>query len=348
MLTFGVAHYTIAPHFYKLNHNKMPTEFLPVISIVSGLLGLIWGADRFVTGSAGAARSLGIAPLIIGLTIVSIGTSAPEIIVAINASLKEAGGLAIGNAIGSNLANIGLVLGITALVAPLPTQKHLLLQESPILLVVTVIAGITLFDGFLSRTEGLLLLGLLVPVLGFTIFLKLRHLEPEEIKEEGEIVPDLPLKIACLWFVVGLAALLIGSEILVWGAKQVATQFGVSDLIIGLTIIAIGTSLPELAASVMSAMRGHHDIALGNIFGSNLFNIMAVMAMPGLIDQPKLGSEIFFRDYLAMLLITLLLISFIAWVLFHSRQTARQPRVSRLGGIILLAFYCAYCLYLIP
>lgn len=311
-----------------------------LIAVIIGLLGLLWGADRFVAGSASLAKNMGISPLIIGLTIVSIGTSAPEIIVAINASLSEAGDMAVGNALGSNLANIGLVLGITALVAPLPTQRHLIKHEAPILLIVTLVAGLLLMDGHLSRIDGALLLLMLVPVLWITVHQKKNHLTPQEVAEEEEN-PEMPTGSAILWFAIGLAVLLLSSKALVWGAKEVATAFGVSQLIIGLTVVAVGTSLPELAASVVSALRGHHDIALGNIFGSNLFNLMAVMSMPGLIAPLELGSSLFSRDYLAMAALTLLLVAGIAFSL-RNKSSEQTGRLGRRFGSVLVLLYALY------
>ena len=197
----------------------METYLQPLLAIAIGLAGLVWGADRFVVGSAGTARNLGISPLVIGLTIVSIGTSAPEIMVSINAALKGSGELAVGNAIGSNLANIGLVLGITALVAPVPTQRHLLFEEGPTVLAVTALVGLLLFDGFLGRGESLPLLLAIVPLLWLTVRYKSRHPSPEQL-EGGEDIPALSMPAALLWFAIGLAALLASSEALVWGATS--------------------------------------------------------------------------------------------------------------------------------
>ena len=193
----------------------METLVPAALGVLFGLLGLLWGADRFVAGSAGAAKNFGISPLVIGLTIVSIGTSAPEIIVAINASLKDAGDMAVGNAIGSNLANIGLVLGATALIAPIPTQAHLIKQEGPVLLAITLLAGFFLIDGALSRLEGLTLAMIIFPLLVVTVYYKKSHPNPETI-EEGEAIPNMSTATAVLWFLVGLGALLISSEALVW------------------------------------------------------------------------------------------------------------------------------------
>ena len=306
-----------------------------------------WGADRFVEGSAGAARNFGISPMIIGLTVVSVGTSAPEIIVSINASLKAAGELAVGNALGSNLANIGLVLGITALVAPLPVQKHLLREEGPVLLLITALAGLCLYDGWLNRGESIALGLLIIPLLILVVKYKKNHPNPEAINE-AEDIPEFSMGTAILWFVIGLAVLLVSAEITVWGAKSIATHLGVSELIIGLTVVAIGTSLPELAASVMSALRGHHDIAIGNIFGSNLFNLMLVMTSAGAIAPIALGPEVFSRDFAVMALLTLLMVAMIAWALWRAAKSGSPARLSRSVGIIFLAAYGFYYVLLWP
>lgn len=320
----------------------MPDFWLAWIAILGGFIGLIWSADRFVGGSAAIANNLGVSRLVIGLTIVSLGTSAPEIVVSISSALKQAGELAIGNALGSNLANIGLVLAITALIAPMPIQRHLLRQEIPVLLLVTAAAGFTLYDGQLTFHEGLLLAGSLAPLLYFMIRTKKAHPSPEE--DEAEI-PDDSMTTASLWFVVGLAVLIASSELLVWGATSVAEAFEVSPLIIGLTVIAIGTSLPELAASVVSALKGHHDMALGNIIGSNIFNILAVMAVPGLLGPLSMDSTVFSRDFMAMAAVTALL-SIAIIVDYRLRNSAPEnhgeAHLGRIIGCLLLASYIAY------
>ncbi|GAA5317693.1 MAG: calcium/sodium antiporter [Candidatus Pelagadaptatus aseana] len=320
----------------------MPDFWLACIAILAGFIGLIWSADRFVGGSAAIANNLGVSRLIIGLTIVSLGTSAPEIVVSISSALKGAGELAVGNALGSNLANIGLVLAITALIAPMPIQKHLINQEIPILLLVTAIAGITLYDAHLSFWEGVLLAGSLIPLLSLMIWTKKKHPSPEE--EDSEI-PDDSMTKAIFWFVIGLGALIASSEMLVWGARTVAEAFGVSPLIIGLTVIAIGTSLPELAASIMSALKGHHDMAIGNIIGSNIFNILAVMAVPGLVSPLTMDASVFSRDFIAMAAVTLLLcLAIIADYAFGNRgdKGTGHARLGRRIGCLLLASYIAY------
>ncbi len=320
----------------------MSELWLAWLAILAGFGGLIWSADRFVGGSAAIASNFGISRLIVGLTIVSLGTSAPEVIVAISASLKGSGDLAVGNALGSNLANIGLVLAITALIAPMPIQKHLLTQEVPILLVVTLLAGYILWDAQLVQWEGALLLGCLIPLLYFMIRTKQQH--PSEEDEDTDI-PDMSTGAASLWFVLGLTALILSSEALVWGAQIVATSFGVSPLIIGLTVIAVGTSLPELAASVMSALKGHHDMALGNIIGSNIFNILAVMSVPGLIHPPEMDESVFNRDFLAMGAVTLVLAAAVTidyWLRNRQDSGNGTARLGRRIGVLLLACYIGY------
>jgi len=308
---------------------------LASVALVFGLIGLVWSADRFVLGAAATARHLGMSPLLIGMTIVSLGTSAPEIFVSATASLDGSGILAIGNALGSNITNVGLVLGITALIAPLPIQGKMLKKEIPILLLVTVIAGLVLQDMNLSFWDGVVMLICLV----ITLFWLFNETSEQEIsgldEEEVEAIEHTSTAKSFMWLAIGLITLMLSAKILVWGAVEVARYFGISELIIGLTIVAIGTSLPELAASVASALKGHHDIAIGNVVGSNIFNLLAVMPIPGLVANTEIGSEVLYRDYGAMLIITLLLIAFI----YGFR---RKGRVGRSAGSLLLLAYAGY------
>jgi len=310
------------------------------IAILVGLVVLVWSADRFVLGAASTARHLGMSPLMIGMTIVSLGTSAPEIFVSATASLDGSGTLAIGNAIGSNITNIGLVLGITALIAPLPIHGRMLKKEIPILLLVTVIAGLTLQDLDISLMDSIIMLICLV----ITLFWLFNESSEQEIgglgEEEAEEIESMSNAKAAFWLIVGLLALMISAKILVWGAVEVARYFGVSELIIGLTIVAIGTSLPELAASVASALKGHHDIAIGNVVGSNIFNLLAVMPIPGLVATTVVEPSVLTRDYGTMLGLTLLLIAFIY-------SFRKQGRVGRSAGSILLLSYAGYLGFLI-
>lgn len=313
----------------------MMSLYLPISALVAGMIGLMWGADKFITGSASLARSVGISSLVVGLTVVSIGTSAPEIIVSVNAALQGSGQLAVGNALGSNIANIGLVLGITLLIAPIPIQKALLKQEGVILFAVTGLAGICLYNGFLGRLESLLLILLVIPLL----ILAAKYKKSLAESSETQITQSFSTKGALVSFFIGLICLLVCAELTVWGAKSIALNMGISELVIGLTIIAIGTSLPELAASVMSAIRGHHDIAVGNIIGSNLFNLLLVMGAAGAISPIALDSQVFSRDYMAMAALTLLMLIFMAAVL---RNKADRPKLPKMVGLVLLIAYCLY------
>lgn len=301
-----------------------------VIALIIGLALLVWSADRFIGGAAATAKNMGMSPLLIGMTIVSIGTSAPEILVSTISALSGNPGIAVGNALGSNIANIGLVLGITALIAPLPIDMKLMKKEIPLLLGVTVLAGILMFDGELSLLDAIILLtGLVV-----TLFLLFRGDEGSAQTEDDEI-PDLSQKQALFWLVVGLILLIASSRILVWGAVNIAQYFGVSDLIIGLTIVAIGTSLPELAASVASALKNHHEIALGNVVGSNIFNLLAVLPVPGLFAATALEADVMGRDYPVMAAITFL----VAALIIIMRKKAK---LNRLEGGIFVAVYAGY------
>lgn len=310
------------------------TEFLyPIAAIIGGFLVLIWSADRFVMGAAGTARTLGMSPMLIGLTIVSIGTSAPEMLVSSFAAYDDAGDLAIGNALGSNIANIGLVLGATALIAPLPVQSGLMRKELPLLMIITIAIGAILWDGYLGLSDAIILLmGLVACLYLFYRFQKLAN--PEEIAHEEEEIPELPLPKALMWLFIGLVLLALSSRCLVWGATGIATELGVSDLVIGLTIVAIGTSLPELAASIASAMKNHHDIAIGNVVGSNIFNLLAVMPLPGLIRPFDFDPSALTRDFSIMVGFTLALYLF--------SRVVSKGKVDRIEGCILLLGYAVY------
>lgn len=306
-----------------------------IIALLAGLVILVWSADRFVIGAAATARFMGVSPLVIGLTIVSLGTSAPEMFVSTMAALDGAGGLAVGNAIGSNIANIALVLGVTALVAAIPIQKKLIKKEIPLLLLVTIIAGLVLADLTLNLLDAMILIITLVVAI-YLLFQQTSDSGEAIIDEDEQAAIDaMPAKNAIFWLVIGLAALLISSKMLVWGATSIAQACGISDLVIGLTIVAIGTSLPELAASVASALKGHHDIAIGNIIGSNIFNLLAVLPIPGLIAPLAIDSIVMARDYMVMLGLTIALITVII-------LSFRRGAIPRFTGVILLISYTAY------
>jgi cation:H+ antiporter len=306
------------------------------LAIFAGLVMLVWSADRFITGAAALANNLGVSPMLIGLTIVGFGTSAPEVLVSAIASLDGNPGLAIGNAIGSNIANIGLILGLTALIVPLSVHSGVLKREYPLLLAVSLISLALMWDGSLDRTDGMILVVLLVLILGWMIrSAKLGVKDPIAGEFDAEIPHDIPTARALIWLIVGLLILLASSRLLVWGATNIATALGISDVVIGLTIVAIGTSLPELAATIASALKGEDDIAIGNVIGSNLYNILAVLSLPGLLAPGPFLPEILYRDQPAMLLMTIALF-------LMGYGFGKQGRINRLEGAILLCAFLGY------
>ena len=318
----------------------MTDIFLFSAAIIVGFILLVWGADRFVHGAAATARNLGVSPMIIGLTIVGFGTSAPEILVSIVAAMEGNPGLAVGNALGSNITNIGLVLGTTALVTPLLVKSETLRREYPAMFAVMLLALALMLDNRLSRIDGIILIGGLVLMLIWMVNLGLRKNRIDPMAQEyDQEIPTITTPKALLWLLLGFIVLLASSRVLVWGAVNVATIMGVSDLIIGLTIVAIGTSLPELAASVMSALRKEPDIAIGNIIGSNMFNLLAVLGTPALIAPMDLDAAILSRDVPYMIGLSI--------ALYTMAYGFRGPgRVNRIEGGLLLTAYIAYMIIL--
>jgi cation:H+ antiporter len=311
---------------------------LSSITIIAGFSILVWGAERFVAGAAALARNLGVSPMLIGLTIVGFGTSAPEILVSVVASIQGNAGLAIGNALGSNITNIGLILGFTALITPLKVHSNTLQREYPILLAVSLLSLLLMLNGRLTALDGIILLSALAAVLWFMVQLgrRSRGSDPLEVELEAEL-PEIMTTVRALFLLVsGLVLLLVSSRMLVWGAVNVATAFGISDLVIGLTIVALGTSLPELAASVIAAMRNEHDIAIGNIIGSNMYNLLAVLAMPGLLAPGLFAPEALTRDMPVMIGFTLAL--FVMGYGFRGRS----GRINRFEGLLLVAAFAGY------
>jgi len=309
---------------------------LPSLAVLTGFVILTWGADRFVAGAAATARDLGVPTLVIGLTVVGFGTSAPEILVATTAALQGNTSLAIGNAIGSNIANIALVLGATALVAPLRVHSTVLRREFPVLMVIMLVTLMLLTNGRLDFNDGLFLLGGLVVLLYWLVNLGLRARQSDPMRSEYDAeIPQMRLGRALTWMIIGLVALLASSKLLVWGAVEIATQFGVSDLVIGLTVVAIGTSLPELATSLVSALKKEHDIAIGNIIGSNMYNLLAVLGIPALIHPAEFPEAVLTRDFPVMILLTVVLFAF-------SYGFRDEGRISRVEGGFLLGGFCAY------
>ncbi len=275
--------------------------YLAFALVVSGIALLVWSADRFTDGAAALARNLGVAPLIVGLTIVAIGSSAPEIIVSINASLTGNGAIGLGNALGSNITNIAFVLGISALIKPLHVDSGTLKREFPILLGITLWGSFLLIDGDLTAAESWpLLIALVIYIIWLIrVGLKTRVRQDLMLQEIIEELPDaMSNQKAVFWIVIGMLLLQISSKMLVTGAEEIALHYGISQIIIGSTIIAIGTSLPELAASVAGVLKGEDEMALGNVIGSNIFNLLAVMSLPGVITGVHFSQEIFTVVYL--------------------------------------------------
>ncbi|MEE4278505.1 MAG: calcium/sodium antiporter [Halieaceae bacterium] len=318
---------------------------IPLITVLIAFAVLVWSADLFVAGAASIAENAGLSPVIIGLTIVSIGTSAPEVIVSITAALAGSGGLAIGNAVGSNIANIGLVLGLTVLIAPIQVYPGCMRSEMPTLLAVTAGTGLLLLDVKLERGDALLMLGALVLIMARMVRSQLRDTSPDAGLDDDEL-PHLNPTRATVAFIVGLLLLIASSRALVWGASSVALQLGVPELIIGLTVVAVGTSLPELAATVASALRGHSEIAMGNIVGSNLFNLLVVMAMPGLLAPDQLPENFLLRDYGAMCLATVLMAAVIYWSRRHPRAKEAHSYLGRAVGALFCTGYGLYYYWL--
>ncbi|MDP4029538.1 MAG: calcium/sodium antiporter [Gallionella sp.] len=311
-------------------------------AIALGLALLVWSADRFVEGSASAARHFGMSPLLIGMVIVGFGTSAPEMTVSALAAWQGNPGIALGNAYGSNIANIALILGLTALISPIAVHSRVLEKELPLLTAVTALAAWQVWDGEITRLDAWVLLGVFTAVMGWSIWQGTRKRGDALGREMAHElrVHAMPLRRAIFWLIAGLAFLIISSRILVWGAVEIAHGFGISDLVIGLTIVAVGTSLPELAASIIATRKGEHDIALGNVLGSNLFNTLAAVGIAAMIHPIPAGAEVFSRDILTMAVLTVSLFVFC--------YGFRGPhRISRLEGGILLLCYIGYSAYLL-
>lgn len=313
---------------------------LNFVALIVGLIVLVLAADKFVIGAVSIARILGVSPLLIGLTIVGLGTTAPEILVSAIASWQGNTGLAIGNAIGSNIANIGLILGCTALISPLAFRSNLLKRELPVLVLISLACFFMSFDG-LSRIDGIVMLAMLLVFLAWIILLKKQEQQNNSLIDpfEQELIHEMPDDISVpknlLFFIAGLIGLLLSSKLLVWAAVNIAELFAVSDLVIGLTIVALGTSLPELAASISSVLKKEYDLVIGNIIGSNIYNLLAVYSLPGLISPGAVAEDVIYRDFPVMLGLT-----FALFILTYSLGKLRQ--ITRWKGMILLLSFFIY------
>lgn len=313
-----------------------------ILSIIAGLALLMWGADRFVHGAAASARNLGIAPLLIGLTIVAFATSAPEILVSVVAALQKEPGLAFGNAIGSNIVNIGLVLGLTALIRPIALESATLRREMPALLAVSLLTVSLFLDTYLSRIDGFVMLTGLVIVMIWLARLGVRSAanDPIALDYEAEIPTDVSMVMAVVWLIIGLGTLLIGAELLVDGSIGIAKRMGISEVVIGITIVAFGTSLPELAVSLASALKGEYGLAIGNIVGSNIFNLLAVIGVAAAIHPSALAPSVLSLHIFVMVAFTLVLFAM-------TYDYDGKAKLSRTEGLALLTAYVAYDIYVV-
>lgn len=308
---------------------------LSILAVIFGLALLVWSADRFVEGASATAYNLGVSTLIIGITVIGFGTSAPEILISVIAVFEGTPDLAIGNALGSNIANIGLILGITALILPLGIASRLIRREYPILIAATLLLAVLLLDRFLDIRDGLLLLGALLLAMGYLIWFSLRDEGDAMEAELEQEIPRMSTPHALAWTLVGLLLLIGSSKLLVWGAVDIATALGVSELVIGLTIVALGTSLPELAASIAGVRKGEPDLVIGNIIGSNLFNSLAVIGIPALMTDFAVAEQAITRDLPIMAGLTLLLLAL-------SFLPPRCCLLTRAKGALLLLCFVAY------
>ncbi len=310
---------------------------IAVIQLVAGFLLLVWGADRLVAGASATARNLGVSPLVIGLTIIGFGTSAPELVVSAVATLKGNSGLAVGNAIGSNIANMGLVLGVTALIYPLRLESTALKREYPMLLLIMLGCFMMALNGQYSELEGWTLVAALLAVVVWIVRIGLHRPQSDPLAEEfaAEIPKDTPTWIALIWLVLGLIVLPVSSTFLIDGAITIARHLGVTDTVIGLTIVALGTSLPELATAITAALHKEDDLAIGNIIGSNMFNLLGVLGIAAVIQPVEILPVILARDFPAMFLIT-------GALYLMASDFSGPGHIGRKAGAVLLMMFSIY------
>ena len=315
-------------------------------AIIGGFVLLAWSADRFVEGAAALAYNAGVSRLLVGLTVVGFGTSAPEMVVSAVASYQGRAGLSVGNAVGSNITNTALVIGIAALIAPIIVRRHVIFKDIPVLLGVMTVVWVLFNDTTLSRIDGVVMVAGLFAVVGWMIFEGLKKDEEEALEDlEGDLPEtDMSTKQSLFWIAVGLLALPLSAQAVVWGGTQIARAIGVDDLVVGLTVVAFGTSLPELAASVAAALKRESDLLVGNIVGSNIFNLFGVLGIVALIDPGEVEGKIMSRDFPVMFCVTAVLVAF---ALMGREPGARYG--GRLGwktGVPLIALFIGYLVWL--
>lgn len=307
-----------------------------ILLLVVGFIALVWSADIFVEAAAALARNLGVSELVIGLTVVSIGTSAPEILVAVMDSYTTAPEIAIGNAIGSNIANMGLVLGVTALFVPLPYGKRIQKSEFPLLFTATVLAAICLANLEVGRLDGFLFLALFAFILYRFVISSGRSKQfSEEIEHQLQGIPDMSVAKSIFRSIISLIILLVSARLIVIAAEGIASRLEVNEMIIGLTVVACGTSLPELAVTLRAALKGGHAIAIGNIIGSNILNLLVVLAVPAILHPSAITLMEYGRDFGLMFGLTVLLGLFVY-------VSNRKETINRIHGAIFLILYISY------
>ena len=315
---------------------------VPILATLVGLAALAWSAEKFVMGAAAVARYLGMAPLLIGMLVIGFGTSAPELVVSAFAAADGAPEIALGNAFGSNIANIGLILGATAILLPVIVRRGVLRKELPLLAAVTGVVWLLMADGQITRVDAGVLMVLLVVLIAWSITQAAPHAD-DALGQDAEAETEqrsLTRQAAWTWLGVGLVLLVVSSRVLVWGATEIATALGWSDLVIGLTVVAIGTSAPELASALAAARKGENDLALGNVIGSNLFNTLGVVGLAGLISPAIVSDELLQRDLPVVMGMTLLLLVF-------GYRWRRDGRINRVEGVVLVLLWAGYTTYLI-
>ena len=311
-------------------------------AILIGLLLLFWGADRLVVGAGATARNLGVPPILIGLIIVGFATSAPEMLISAVASMDNAPALAVGNALGSNIANLGLVLGTAIMICPIAVQSETLRREFPAVLAATMLTLLLFLDNQLSRLDAVVLfvaLGILtvwIIVVGSRASIS----DPIRAEPEAEFWEDIPARKATFWLVIGLVTLLGGAELMVNGGIDVARRIGVSELVVGVTVVAVGTSLPELAVAITGSLKGESDLVLGNVLGSNIFNVLAVIGIAGAIQPHDFDDGVLTLHFALMSILTLGV-----FLLAYIRRTRVQ--LTRSSGGVLLATFLIYQVFVL-
>ena len=321
--------------------------FLSVVAVLVGLSFLVWSADKFVDGAVGVAKFMGMSTLLIGMVVVGFGTSAPEMVVSALSAAQHNPELALGNAYGSNIANIALILGFTAVIRPVVVKNIALKRDLPVLLVVTAFSIFLVSNLSVTRMDGIIMLAVFALAMGINVVSEMRQKKSlAAVAVEEKTSAPASLWKSLFWLLLGLAVLVASSRLLVWGAVEIARALGVSDLLIGLTIVAVGTSLPELASSIAAARKGEDDLAFGNIVGSNLFNTLLVVGIAAVIDpMERVSSSILYRDMPLMSILTVLL--FVFGLPVRKVEGVRRGRINRIEGSVFVVIYISYLVYLV-